>query len=360
MIEPFVADADFTLYTGGAADVLRELPSSSVHSIVTSPPYHGQRDYGVEGQIGREQTIAEHVRALVSVFAEARRVLRDDGTLWLNYGDRYEDKQLCGLPWTIAFALRDDGWKLRRDIVWEKTNPMPESVEDRPTTAHEYVFLFSKSDLYFYDFEAVREPVTGNAHARGDGLNPKAAENTRAGGIKQNASFSVAMSGLTARRNLRSVWRIQSAPFTGAHFAVFPPDLPARCIQASTSAHGACGACGAPWSPVYEKKSPGRHELPHDHPEYRPARYVGKHDALNGGGQRYLDVVTVGWAAGCDCDDAGVVPCVVLDPFMGAGTTGCAARDLNRRSIGIELNPEYARLAADRLAQQSLLTEAIV
>jgi DNA methylase len=362
------------------------------------------RDYGVEGQLGLEATPDEYVDAMVAVFEQVRRVLRSDGTLWLNIGDSYaaksrgsdagwdksrltnpgrvqkaqaaslrktgerhrgqwagvKEKELIGIPWRLAFALSDAGWYRRAEIIWDKQNPMPEAVEDRPTRAHEQVFLFSKSLRYFYDFVAVREAVTGNAYGRGDGLNPKALANPdRKAGVKQNASASAAaaIAGLTARRNLRTIWRIASQPYTGAHFAVFPPDLVEPCVLAGTSAYGCCSACGAPWWAVHEKRSLGRHELPHDHPEYRPTRYVGKHAEVNGGGQRYLDVVTVDWKAGCDCG-ADVMPCVVLDPFMGSGTTALVARAHGRRSIGVELSPEYARLAADRLSQLSLLAEA--
>lgn len=176
-------------------------------------------------------------------------------------------------------------------------------------------------------------------------------------GVKQNADWSAAHAHLTARRNLRSVWRITSQPYTGAHFAVFPPSLVEPCILASTSSHGCCGACGTPWQPINEKRSLARHELPPDHPDHRPVRYLGKHDAVNGGGQRYLDVVTVDWRPGCQCRTA-TVPCVVLDPFMGSGTTALVARKHGRHAIGIELSPASARLAADRLSQQSLLAEA--
>jgi DNA modification methylase len=398
-LTPYVADPDFTLYLGDVRNVLRELPGESVHCVVTSPPYWALRDYGVAGQLGLEDSPEAYVEAMTDVFAEVRRVLRSDGTLWLNIGDSYASKRggdpysgfnsrwdgypqgrgkqakvagafpvrdrrvaglthkdLVGMPWRLAFALQAEGWVLRAEVIWDKANPMPESVEDRPSRAHEQVFLFSKSPRYFYDFVAVR--VSGTANARGSGLNPKALEHADASaGVRQNASWSAAHAQLTARRNLRTVWKVASAPYDGAHFAVFPPDLVEPCILAGTSAHGCCTACGAPYEPINEKRSLARHELPHDHPEYRPHRYVGKHEDANGGGQRYLDVVTVGWEPGCSCD-ASIEPSVVLDPFMGAGTTALVARELGRRSVGIELNPEYARLAADRLSQLSLLAGA--
>lgn len=399
-MKPFVADPDFTLYVGDVAEVLAQLPADSIDCVVTSPPYWGLRDYGVEGQLGLEATPQAFVEQMVAVFEHVRRVLAPHGSLWLNIGDSYNStrsggvgnnstltnperqrklaaevaphrpasrtsygtikpKDLVGIPWRLALALQDAGWWLRAEVIWNKANPMPESVEDRPSRSHEQVFLFTKSPRYFYDFVAVREAVTGTANPRGHGINPKAeAVPDRSSGIRANAHWSSRFNETTARRNLRTVWKIASQPYDGAHFAVFPPDLVEPCILAGTSARGVCTTCGAPWEPVNEKRSLERHELPHDHPEYRPHRYVGKHDEQNGGGQRYLDVVTVDWIPGCECGTP-PEPCVVLDPFMGSGTTALVARTLGRRSIGVELNPEYARLTAARLSQLSLLAEAV-
>lgn len=399
----YVQDSDFTLYQGDVLEVLSRMPADSIDCVVTSPPYWGLRDYGVDGQLGLEPTPEEFMSSMVAVFSEVKRVLAPHGTLWLNIGDSYagkasggwgddsstlragrlyqadrrrqevrvngsrdklapglKPKDLVGIPWQLALALRADGWWLRRDVVWSKPNPMPEQVEDRPTTAHEYLFLLTKSERYFYDFVSVREPVSGNAHARGNGLNPKAAENTRAGGIKQNASFAAGVSELTARRNFRSVWEVASEPQSGAHFATFPTKLIEPCILAGSSSAGVCSECGSPWIPVNEKRSLERHELPHDHPAYRPARYEDKYEkaGLNGGGQRYLDVVTTGWKRSCAHTDAPSRPSRVLDPFMGSGTTAVVARRHGRHSVGIELNAVYCELAAQRLAQQSLLVEA--
>jgi DNA modification methylase len=352
--------------------------------------------------IGLEEDQYAFVGHLVQVFREIRRVIRPEATVWVNIGDSYaskkggdtdsgfnsrwhgypqergkqsatngafplidranasglKQKDLVGIPWLLAFALRTDGWWLRAENIWEKANPMPEAVSDRPARAHEQVFLLAKSARCFYDYVAVREPT-----ALPSGGRQRAA--LRGEKDYVGAGFKDYHDGRTdrhqehqpARRNLRSVWRIASQPYTGAHFAVFPPALVRPCILSGTSAGGCCAACGTPWEPINEKRTLGRHELPHDHPEYRPARYVGKHDETNGGGQRYLDVVTVGWKPACRCgSSAGSRPCVVLDPFMGSGTTALVARELGRHAIGIELNPEYARLAASRLAQRSLLT----
>jgi len=217
-----------TLYEGDALTVLRRMPSKSVRCVVTSPPYWGLRDYGVDEQIGHEDTILQFVHRLVAVFSEVRRVLMDDGTLWLNIGDGYtsgnrgyraadkknparamnvrpntpeglKSKDLIGIPWRLAFALQEDGWYLRSDVVWNKPNAMPESVKDRPARSHEFLFMMTKSEKYYYDWQAVRESTDG-------------------GGL----------------RNRRSVWQVNTKPFAGAHFATFPPDLIRPCILAST------------------------------------------------------------------------------------------------------------------------------
>ena len=194
-----------TLLLGDAATVLRELPERSAQCVVTSPPYWGLRDYGIGEQLGLEATPDEYVAKMVTVFREVRRVLRDAGTLWLNLGDSYGDaKQLQGIPWRVAFALQADGWYLRRDRIWHKPNPMPDSVTDRCTKAHEYIFLLSKSPRYYYNAEAIAEP----AQCAGD------------------------------PRNKRSVWTVTTKPFSGAHFATFPPDLIEPCIKAGCPKDG--------------------------------------------------------------------------------------------------------------------------
>jgi len=219
---------------GDVRDGLRTLPDASVQTCVTSPPYWRLRDYGVVGQLGLEANPDAYVSALVDVFREVRRVLKDDATLWLNIGDSFSNKQLQGLPWRVAFALQSDGWYLRADIIWAKPNPMPESVTDRPTKAHEYLFLLTKSPRYYYDWKAITEPVSGTAHGRGSGVNPKAALN--APGAKQNASFSAATAGLVDERNKRSVWTVATQPYPEAHFATFPEALIAPCIFAGSRA----------------------------------------------------------------------------------------------------------------------------
>ena len=263
---------------GDAIEVLKTIPDQSINTCVTSPPYWGLRDYGIDGQVGIEETPEEYVAKMVEVFREVKRVLRNDGTLWLNLGDSYagncsqasnngragfgnprerlvnrkgeglKPKDLVGIPWRVAFALQADGWYLRSDIIWHKPNPIPESVKDRPTKAHEYIFLLSKSPRYYYDYEAIKEPVTS----------------------KQ----------LGSTRNRRSVWTVPTRPFPEAHFATFPPELIEPCVL-----------------------------------------------------------------AGCPIGG------VVLDPFVGSGTTLLVATRHHRRSIGIELNPEYIKIAERRLKQ---------
>jgi DNA modification methylase len=401
-LKPFVQDPDFTLYVGDVIEVLSGLPDESVHCCVTSPPYWGLRDYGTEGQIGLEATPELFVAAMVDVFREVRRVLRRDGTCWLNLGDSYNSaasnqrneliggwdagmgrsttidknlkpKDLCGIPWRVAFALQADGWYLRSDIVWSKPNPMPESVTDRPTKAHEYVFLLTKSAKYHFDQEAVREANTSPEqldhnlrYAKvydGPSTDPANGQpgNVNNGGIHSRP-------GTAAGRNIRSVWEIATQPYPQAHFATFPEALPERCIKAGTSERGCCPECGAPWVREVERDA-GVAEA-----SERPKRTRGMDSptstlSLSGNGSREWEkrgtkVATTGWTPSCDCmfyfnlQDRVTfpppVPCTVLDPFMGSGTTALVARKLGRRSIGIELNPEYAALAADRLKQLSL------
>jgi len=259
---------DSTIIEGDALAVLSRLQSESVQCVVTSPPYWGLRDYDIDEQVGLEPTLPQFINSLRGIFHEAKRVLRDDGVMWLNIGDGYtsgnrrwrapdkknraramdvrpdtpeglKPKDLMGVPWRLAFALQDDGWYLRADIIWNKPNAMPESVKDRPTRSHEYLFMFTKAERYYYDRSAVLEPNG---------------------------------------RNLRSVWSLNTQGFPGAHFATFPPKLVEPCIRASS----------------------------------RPGDFV-------------------------------------LDPFFGSGTVGVVAQQMDRQYVGIELNPAYVSMAADRL-----------
>lgn len=297
------------IFVADCRTTLRSLQAESVQTCVTSPPYYGLRDYGVDGQIGQEQTPEAFVAELVDVFREVRRVLRDDGTLWVNLGDSYandgkwggssggkhakalhgkegpgrgkrntglKSKDLMGIPWMVAFALRADGWYLRSDIIWHKPNQMPESVLDRPTKAHEYLFLLTKAEKYHYDNAAIREPAVGKSAHDLTGPGYHAPGQTKNKGNRG--------SDVDATRNRRSVWSVNTQPFAGAHFATFPPALIEPCILAGS----------------------------------RPGD-------------------------------------IVLDPFSGSGTTGVVALQQGRSYIGCEINPEYAQLQESRLRKEAAL-----
>jgi len=316
----------YQLYHGDCLETLKTFASESINCCVTSPPYFGLRDYGVDGQIGMEHTPDDFVNSLVTVFREVRRVLKDDGTLWVNLGDSYsahkdcksigqslakgttrenahviekgksrtkdskmlksvglKNKDLIGIPWMVAFALRADGWYLRSDIIWSKPNPMPESVRDRPTKSHEYIFLLSKSQHYYYDAEAIKEvAIDGGGRKDNNPENRKRFPSKLVSGVRDGTkSYS--------HRNKRSVWTVSTKPYKEAHFATYPPDLILPCILAG-------------------------------------------------------------------CPEGGTV----LDPFNGSGTTGQVALQNNRNYIGIELNAEYIQLTERRLEgatyQPSLFT----
>lgn len=320
-----------TIHAGDCRTVLPSLPSGSVRCCVTSPPYLWLRDYGVDGQIGLEDTVEEYVAQIVSVFREVRRVLADDGTLWLNLGDTfaqsgrggagetstlqgsrrnvnesrmervarpkrapgYKPKDLIGVPWMVALALRDDGWYLRSDVVWSKPNAMPESVTDRPARAHEYLFLLAKSPQYYYDADAVRVPCStddrdaprgSNGHPRMQGgRRPHRGAHGRRGTDGNGMQMPEKWNN-PAGRNLRDVWTINSAPYPEAHYATFPPALVEPCIL-----------------------------------------------------------------AGSETGDT------VLDPFAGSGTTGMVADRLGRNAILIDLNPDYAKQALNRVTNDAPL-----
>ena len=301
---------------GDCRDTMRQWAAAGIkaQTCVTSPPYYGLRDYGHEGQIGLEETPEEYIKAMVEVFRCVWDVLEDDGTLWLNIGDSYarqggresdqprhwdgrektsgsmhntrmaqdiglKPKDLIGIPWMLAFALRADGWYLRQDIIWHKPNPMPESVQDRCTKAHEYIFLMSKSQKYQYDADAIKEELICKPHA------PKNKANKNDGHLRNDVGTErmEKVWGESGMANKRSVWTVTTKPYAGAHFAVFPSDLIEPCILAGAA--------------------PGQ---------------------------------------------------VVLDPFMGSGTTAQVAQNLGRQYLGCELNPEYEALQNKRLSQMSL------
>ena len=360
-VRTYYDDGQVRFLLGDLRDALRELPDESVQCVVTSPPYWSLRDYGVppsvwgerddvdgcpphewggethpcgtdicsrcgawRGALGLEPTPEMYVEHMVEVFREVRRVLRRDGTLWLNLGDTYnayngnrgiesryagdrrrvgepmfpsgyglmaqtlKPKDLIGIPWRVAFALQSDGWYLRSDIIWAKPNPMPESVTDRPTKAHEYIFLLAKSERYYYDADAIREPFADERMGDPGPYRKTSAHERKANNARQDLGFINNGGGWTrgrelGGRNKRSVWTVATVPFPGAHFATFPPALVTPCILA-----------GAPEGAV------------------------------------------------------------VLDPFLGSGTTAAVAKSLGRRAIGIDLNPAYLDMAIDRCRQLAM------
>lgn len=229
-MKPYFQDPQTTLYHGDALAVLRELPDRDVDCIVTSPPYFGLRDYGVDGQIGAEATPAEFVAAMVAVFREARRVLADDGTLWLNLGDSYgAGKNLLGIPWRVALALQDDGWILRNEVIWNKPNAMPEPVKDRLASRHEHLFMLTKTPDYWFDLDPIREQYTGDRAP---------SRRARSGNVNKENSATAAWSGEHSGRNPGDVWDIPTQPFPGAHFATMPLALAERCIRAGCHEEG--------------------------------------------------------------------------------------------------------------------------
>ena len=385
-----MSSATWEIRDGDAVARLRDMPAGSVQCCVTSPPYYGLRDYSAPGQIGLELTPDQYVAALVEVFRQVRRVLRADGTLWLNIGDSYNGymanqrgtslsgrnqqarpvfesghgrrtseakaKDLLGIPWMVAFALRADGWYLRSDIIWAKPNPMPESVTDRPTSAHEHIFLLAKSPRYFYDADAIREASDPEQEAHNqryakvyDGPST-APENGKPGSVNNGGIHSRPGPG---GRNKRNVWEVATQPYAGAHFATFPPRLIEPCILAGTSPQ-ACGECGAPWARLTDRtlaevKSPNSRydESAGRNPEGRNrSQLVGARSE------------TLGWHPSCDHQD-GTATSTILDPFSGAGTTGLVALRRDRSYIGIELNPQYAELSRWRIRDDAPLLNTI-
>lgn len=215
-------------YVGDCRDLLKRLPDACVQTCVTSPPYWGLRDYGVDGQFGLEQSPHEYVANMVDVFREIRRALKADGTLWINIGDTYRSKSLVGVPWMLAFGLREDGWLLRSDVIWHKPNPMPDGAKDRPTLSHEYVFLFAASDRYFFDCNAIAEKAGGGWNLRSKKGNTDRNDSTNDERGRVGAELE------KETRNKRTVWTVASQPFSGSHFATMPPALVEPCVLAGS------------------------------------------------------------------------------------------------------------------------------
>lgn len=365
------------------------------------------------GTLGLEPTPDLYVAHLVDVFREVWRALRDDGTLWINLGDSYasawpapstrrniignpmaggkrgpqrqsklsgtlKEKDLIGIPWLTALSLRDDGWYLRRDIIWAKPNPMPESVEDRPTTSHEYIFLLTKHERYFYDAEAIAEPQVEQERLRRireheQGLASVYALNRdtiagQAGQAMQSATGTARSVvkrqelALKGTRNRRSVWTISTKPFAEAHFATFPLDLVEVPILAGTSARGCCRFCGAPWERVmWDGGLAGEAIIQSGARPAADHRGVSSSSALRPNGRTFRASGTVGWRPTCRCrgQRGRTVPAVVLDPFGGAGTAALMAVKLNRDAVSIEANAEYVEMQERRIEQEvgSLLVQ---
>ena len=388
------------ILVGDAEAELRKLPAQSVHCVVTSPPYWKLRDYQVEGQLGMEPTPHAYVDRMVKVFQQVKRVLRKDGTVWLNLGDthnfgkttptetlkqggmrrsdnvsraRYsglKEKDLVGIPWRVALALQADGWWLRMDIIWNKPNTMPSSVTDRPARCHEYVFLLSRAKRYFYDHMAIEEPQSESERTRRlkqlekgmdrtyklkrDSMNGPHAPPGQNGSARSLRGRQ--MLALKGTRKRRSVWTITTKPFPEAHFATFPEELVRPCILAGTSEKGCCSLCGAPRRRILEP-SEAYHALlmaniGKNHPgTAKDDLRVGRaQTATQRKGNNVAYYRTKGWEPECSCSMGNLIPCTDLDPFMGAGTTAIAAQRLGRRFVGIELKPEYADLARRRIA----------
>jgi DNA modification methylase len=331
----------------------------------------------IDHQIGLEPTPEEYVQNIVNVFREVWRVLRDDGTVWCNLGDSYtgsantggngkrvdggepyrmiglptkggnglKPKDLLGIPWRVAFALQADGWYLRSDIIWHKPNPMPESVTDRPTKSHEYLFLLSKNARYYYDAEAVKEAGTGTEYDR----------TKRAAGRMNGSRYLTEGTGQEAAgdtfgvgsetRNRRDVWTIATSPYSGAHFATFPPALVEPCILAGTSERGQCPRCGMPWGRVVE------YERTRIQPHTSKSLQSNK-SGLNTNGPRPPAVsTTTGWHPACSCNAGDPIPQIVLDPFAGTFTVGMVAAKHRRDAVGIELSADYIQLARKRCSE---------
>ena len=385
-----------TILCGDVIEKLKQLPAGSVHCCVTSPPYWKLRNYGVDGQIGLEPTPEAFVAKMVELFAEVRRVLRDDGVLWLNLGDSYQDKNLLEMPSEVVRALKADGWYQRSRIPWLKRNPMPESCTDRPTTAVEYIFLLAKSAKYFYDGEAIRGkqscPIKsrrfssdGGADARSKGQ--KSTGNEGSGSIwtdtgtrnRRNSDwFFESWQGLLTDGEGPIAMVVNPYGYKEAHFATFPEKLVEPCVLAGTSEKGCCPECGKPWVRVVEIKDPeGR--LGKGYRDHKDDLVRGQRGVFPANGAPTKQ--TLGFRPDCECSDGlrmenrwcpakhyeiegrweieyiatgtakPPIPCTVLDPFMGSGTTSAVALRLKRSAIGIELNPEYCKLAEDRIAQ---------
>lgn len=319
---------EYKIFNGNCLDILKELPADSIHCVICSPPYHpNKRDYHVKdikwadgwvGCLGDEPELDQYISHLADIFDACKRVLRPDGSFYLNIDDSYakkntkgfKNKDLMGIPHRVVFALQDRGWYWRNEIIWHKTDALPSGVKDRCIRSHEYIFHLTKSDNYYYDREAIKVP-------------------SKTPGMKSNK---------------RSVWSFATANSKGSHFAVYPTTLPEAPILASTSQHGVCADCGANWERVVESHRfstrPGRANK--EDPSKKSFRDKGRH---------LTKTETKGWKKSCQCKTDKVIPATVLDPFSGSGTTGVVAIERGRSYIGIELNENEAVASQKRLRE---------
>lgn len=401
------------IHIGDAIKKLKLLPSNSVDCVITSPPYYGLRNYGVKGQLGLEKTPELYIKKMVMLFEEIRRVLKPSGTVWLNIGDSYwggkgksgqekksslqerihtgesfnkvcqnieqdirptdrkhphiKPKDLIGIPWMLAFALRKKGWYLRQDVIWNKKNCMPESVKDRCTKSHEYIFLLSKSPKYYFDYVAIQQPmaeyeVERRMKEKNKGLNStydlKRDDNTGLANQSQTGAVrNVARRHELAERgmaNKRSVWTIASSPYTGAHYATFSEDLIVDCIRAGTSEKGYCSHCGKPYIRLVKTELVPTIKASHnskvdERDLSADSNDAGSNWAKDGHKPGWVNkTTTIGWEASCKCN-ATIIPGVILDPFMGHATTAITSRKLDRDYVGIEINPKDVKESHKRI-----------
>lgn len=302
----------YHFYHAPAAEKLRFFTSNYYHMCLTSPPYWRQRDNGTSGQIGLEKSPQQYVENLLEVFEQVYRVLRDDGTLWLNIGDKILNGRVLGLPWKIVDALQNIGFMCRAEIIWNKPNTMPSGVKCRPVPSHEFVFLFSKRKKFFYDWYALSKPY-------GDDF----------------------------RKNIRSVWNISVARLKEQHFSAFPPELAKRCISAGTSEHGVCSSCLKPFARIIKRQRiptrPGRDSKSIG----LPARMRGNKDPR----RHCTSYCHVGWQQQCECvNHENPASAIVLDPFLGSGTTAVVAKQMGRHCDGIDINKDYIDIAERMMA----------
>jgi DNA modification methylase len=331
------------------------------------------------GELGHESTPEHFVANLTDIFREVRRVLRPDGVCWINIADSYHSssrkrvpggatkpqdeplayrgKNMALVPQKLAISLQEDGWFVRSEVIWHKLSCMPESASDRCTRTHEQIWMVTKQPYYFYDQDAIREPHKEESVRRLTYSLESAIE--RSGG-HLNKTQDPGKFCHPAGANKRDVWTLSHTQFEGEHYAGFPLDLPKLCILASTSEKGRCADCGTPYKRMTERNSLERFDLDESDPRYRPARYDSKYDAIRtkeGNGQRFTEVISLGFAKSCKCQTEEVLPCIVLDPFSGSGTTGLVGLQLGRSYLGLELNEAYIKMTEQRFDGGSTLLE---